>query len=44
MYENTRVRRRLLILHLIIRCAQWSEKYGTGGIAIGRQPRLMVNL
>ena len=28
MYENKRVRRRLLILRLIVRCALWSEKYG----------------
>ena len=29
MHENKRVRRRLLILRLIVRCALGSEKYGT---------------
>ena len=28
MYENERIRRRLLILRVIVRCALWSEKYG----------------
>ena len=29
MYENKRVRRRLLILRLVVRCALWSKKYGS---------------
>ena len=28
MYENKNIRSYLLILHLIIRCALWSKKYG----------------
>ena len=35
MYENKLVRRRLLILRLIVRCALWSEKYGNHSSAAG---------
>ena len=47
MYENKRVRIRLLILRLTVRCALWSKKYGTvkyhyTGRAVSREPRNYV--